>query len=205
VTQQRVALHTASDRIGSRRQGCVRISIVQTGVLARRVGLLLAVTLAEVALGLLVARPIVGVARGGNFPAWLWPTLCIIGLSLIWLCTAWSLVIRPVRFERRYGATRHRPDPTVTTTRGAEGWYQDPYRIHQYRWFSMGKPSALVRDGLIESNHAPPDMPYVGMLVPEGSDAGTGANGSDLQRVGDGTKNDYWDAAADASTWFPLN
>jgi len=62
-----------------------------------------------------------------------------------------------------------------------------------------------VRDGLIESNHAPPDMPYVGMLVPEGSDAGTGANGSDLQRVGDGTKNDYWDAAADASTWFPLN
>ena len=192
-------------RIGSRRQGCVRISMVKTGVLAGRVGLLSAVTLAEVVLGLLVVRPFVGVARGLTFPGWLWPTLCIVGLSLIWLYAAWSFVIRPVRFERRFGAIRHHLDPTVTTTRGAEGWYQDPYRIHQYRWFSMGKPSALVRDGLIESNDAPPDMPYVGTVVPEEDAAGAGANGADLRRAGDGKKRDGWDAASDASTWFPLN
>jgi len=28
-----------------------------------------------------------------------------------------------------------------------EGWYSDPYRLHEHRWFSDGKPTALVRDG----------------------------------------------------------
>lgn len=185
---------------------------VKAGGLAKRVGLLFAVTLAEVVVGLLVvhpivgvARPIVGVARGGTFPSWLWPTLCVVGLSLIWLYAVWSFAIRPVRLARRYGRIRHHPAPPVTTTEEAEGWFEDPYRIHQYRWISMGRPSGLVRDGLIESKDAPPDMPYVGVLVPESNTTGPGANGADLQRAGNGQKGDYWDAAVDASTWFPLS
>ena len=182
---------------------------MRVGVLAWRVGLLLAVTLAEVVLGLLVARPFVGwVGAGimrGTFPSWLWPTLCIVGLSLIWLYAAWAFVIKPVRLERRYGEIWHHLDPTVTTTSGAEGWYQDPYRIHQYRWFSMGRPSPLVRDGAIESNDAPPDMPSVGSLLPGGNTTGPTVNGADFQRAGDGKKGDNRGAAVDASTRTPLN
>ena len=29
----------------------------------------------------------------------------------------------------------------------AEGWYHDPYRLHEARWISDGAPTALVRDG----------------------------------------------------------
>jgi hypothetical protein len=28
-----------------------------------------------------------------------------------------------------------------------EGWYEDPARRHEYRWFSAGTPTELVRDG----------------------------------------------------------
>ncbi len=28
-----------------------------------------------------------------------------------------------------------------------EGWYEDPARRHEYRWFSAGTPTDLVRDG----------------------------------------------------------
>ena len=26
-----------------------------------------------------------------------------------------------------------------------EGWYSDPYRVHEQRWFSDGTPTILVR------------------------------------------------------------
>ena len=32
-----------------------------------------------------------------------------------------------------------------------EGWYTDPYGLHEARWMSMGKPTKLVRDGELES------------------------------------------------------
>lgn len=32
----------------------------------------------------------------------------------------------------------------------AEGWYQDPYKIHEDRWFSDGSPTALVRDAGVD-------------------------------------------------------
>jgi hypothetical protein len=41
-----------------------------------------------------------------------------------------------------------------------EGWYTDPYRIHEHRWFSDGTPTDLVRDGGATSKDAPPDTPY---------------------------------------------
>ena len=33
----------------------------------------------------------------------------------------------------------------------AEGWYQDPYQMHEDRWYSDGTPTALVRDADVES------------------------------------------------------
>ena len=45
-----------------------------------------------------------------------------------------------------------------------EGWYVDPYGIHQARWISAGAPTALVRDGDVETQDPPPHIPYVGQL-----------------------------------------
>jgi hypothetical protein len=53
-----------------------------------------------------------------------------------------------------------------------EGWYEDPYGIHEARWFSDGEPTKLVRDGTTESSDPapahPPDHPPVS-LPPAGS------------------------------------
>ncbi len=32
-----------------------------------------------------------------------------------------------------------------------EGWYTDPYGLHEARWMSTGEPTKLVRDGELES------------------------------------------------------
>jgi hypothetical protein len=47
-----------------------------------------------------------------------------------------------------------------------QGWYVDPYRLHEARWVSAGVPTALVRDGGTESNDAPPLSDYTGPLTP---------------------------------------
>ena len=44
----------------------------------------------------------------------------------------------------------------------AEGWYRDPYGIHQDRWFSAGTPTALVRDQGVEGHDDPPAYPPPG-------------------------------------------
>jgi hypothetical protein len=44
----------------------------------------------------------------------------------------------------------------------AEGWYRDPYGIHQDRWFSAGTPTSLVRDQGTEGHDDPPGYPPVG-------------------------------------------
>jgi hypothetical protein len=46
----------------------------------------------------------------------------------------------------------------------AEGWYQDPFQLHGDRWFSDGRPTALVRDGGQESHDPPPVAEYAGPL-----------------------------------------
>jgi len=42
-----------------------------------------------------------------------------------------------------------------------QGWFADPFQRHDARWFSDGRPTALVRDGAVESSDPPPagDMP----------------------------------------------
>ena len=47
-----------------------------------------------------------------------------------------------------------------------EGWYLDPYGLHQARWFSGGSPTALVRDNDRESRDARPGRDYDRPLVP---------------------------------------
>jgi hypothetical protein len=42
-----------------------------------------------------------------------------------------------------------------------EGWYSDPYRVHEHRWFSNGTPTDLVRDQGSTSQDAPPEIAYI--------------------------------------------
>ena len=46
-----------------------------------------------------------------------------------------------------------------------EGWFTDPYGIHEARWLSDGRPTKLVRDGGVESHDEPP--PGAPSVVPE--------------------------------------
>jgi hypothetical protein len=73
-----------------------------------------------------------------------------------------------------------------------EGWFTDPYGIHEARWLSDGRPTKLVRDGEVESYDEPP--PGEPTIVPERLEEDpSAAYGSDLVRADDA------EAAADPS------
>ena len=42
-----------------------------------------------------------------------------------------------------------------------EGWYTDPYGLHERRWFSYGVATKLVSDGGTTSDDPPPNTPFV--------------------------------------------
>jgi len=63
----------------------------------------------------------------------------------------------------------------------AEGWYVDPFGMHEARWFSGGAPTLLVRDGTVESHDEPPAVEFDQPLVPVADDEA--GNGSDLLRA----------------------
>ena len=46
-----------------------------------------------------------------------------------------------------------------------EGWFHDPFEVHQLRWFSAGTPTDLVRDDDVEAYEAPPADRWDGALV----------------------------------------
>ena len=78
----------------------------------------------------------------------------------------------------------------------AEGWYQDPYGIHEDRWYSDGHPTVLVRDAGLEASDRPPqgkapNGPLVRSIAHE-----PGAGNTDLRRADDGTQ-DYSERAFD--------
>ena len=77
----------------------------------------------------------------------------------------------------------------------AEGWYRDPFGRHTDRWFSVGQPTALVRDGHREGHDPPPDTPFSGTLVASPTPAVV--DGDDLRRADEAESVDL--AAAEMS------
>lgn len=74
----------------------------------------------------------------------------------------------------------------------AEGWYRDPYGIHEDRWMSQGVPTGLVRDGVRESDDPPPDRPLPEAdLVPADQAAGDETDASDMRRADDVNRRPY--------------
>jgi hypothetical protein len=72
----------------------------------------------------------------------------------------------------------------MRNTSQAQGWYRDPYGLHEDRYFSQGLPTKLVRDGERESYDLPPDQPLPEAdLVPAEQPGGEAADGSDLLRA----------------------
>ncbi len=88
----------------------------------------------------------------------------------------------------------------------AEGWYLDPFGIHEQRWMSGGRPTALVRDDGAEGSDEPPDRPLPNPLVR--APVAASALGADLRRADDvdtGPSPDlgsYSDVAMDAHTFL---
>ena len=62
-----------------------------------------------------------------------------------------------------------------------QGWYCDPYRIHDDRWMSDGTPTRLVRDQDVESYDDPPPRETPWPLVPVAEDQAS--DGDDLLRA----------------------
>jgi hypothetical protein len=74
-----------------------------------------------------------------------------------------------------------------------EGWFTDPYAVHEARWFSDGRPTKLVCDGEVESYDEPPSGPPT--VVPESLEADpTAANGVDLIRADDAEQTDPYES-----------
>ena len=44
--------------------------------------------------------------------------------------------------------------------RNLEGWFSDPFALHEARWMSQGTPTALVRDGTVEGHDPAPEGPF---------------------------------------------
>ncbi len=66
-----------------------------------------------------------------------------------------------------------------------EGWFTDPWGLHDARWISLGRATDLVRDGDVEACDAPPPSPptVAPALIPPEAPGQVGA--ADLQRAGD--------------------
>jgi hypothetical protein len=93
----------------------------------------------------------------------------------------------------------------------AQGWYRDPYRLHEDRYFSDGHPTKLVRDGEVECYDPPPPGPPESELV-EVVDAESG-DASDLRRADEleaGTagydkKAAFWAVVDSIAVYHPMN
>ena len=73
----------------------------------------------------------------------------------------------------------------------AQGWCLDPFGIHEHRWISKGRPTALVRDGSVEGNDEPPSRPPELPLVPV-----SGAPLGDTRRADDANRQSLPDSGS---------
>jgi len=79
----------------------------------------------------------------------------------------------------------------------AQGWYRDPYGLHEDRYFSAGVPTKLVRDAGSESYDEPSARPLPEtQLVPAPSADGDENHGSDLRRADEASSDDPYSAEA---------
>jgi hypothetical protein len=67
----------------------------------------------------------------------------------------------------------------------AQGWYRDPFRRHETRWFSDGNPTSLVRDEGIESTDPPPNARYSGHPEPAAEVEGEGDGDAAVRGIWD--------------------
>jgi hypothetical protein len=75
-----------------------------------------------------------------------------------------------------------------TPEKPPQGWFADPFGVHEARWFSQGKATALVRDGRAEAQDPPPDRAFDLPLVPARTASSTGPRrppSDDLRPAGD--------------------
>ncbi len=78
----------------------------------------------------------------------------------------------------------------------AQGWYRDPFAIHEDRYFSDGTPTKLVRDEGNESYDEPPPGPYTfSGLIPCDRPAEDAAGGSGLRRADDAANDPPYSSA----------
>ena len=92
----------------------------------------------------------------------------------------------------------------------AQGWYRDPYGVHEDRYFSDGQPTKLVRDGSVECYDPPPPGPPKTHLV-EVSRSEPG-DGNDLRRADDfaagppvyDKKAAFWAALDSVAVYAPM-
>ena len=75
----------------------------------------------------------------------------------------------------------------------AQGWYHDPYGVHEDRYFSAGTPTKLVRDNGQESYDPPPNRPLPdGDLLPAESAGSESSPWSDLERADQPERTAVW-------------
>ncbi|HEY5026382.1 MAG TPA: hypothetical protein VII76_15505 [Acidimicrobiales bacterium] len=84
----------------------------------------------------------------------------------------------------------------TTLTTNTLGWFRDPYLVHEFRYFSEGHPTKLVRDGGLESFDPPPDVPMPVSLVPAASGASPWAGPADMRRADDAEREAPYDRRA---------
>jgi hypothetical protein len=77
----------------------------------------------------------------------------------------------------------------------AEGWYHDPYALHEDRWFSLGTPTKLVRDHGHEAYDEPPANPLADIELVPAEPAEAEDHGRDLRRADDACDDSPYSAA----------
>ena len=65
-----------------------------------------------------------------------------------------------------------------------QGWFVDPFAVHEQRWFSQGRATDLVRDGRAEAQDPPPDGPVPEPLVRAAPASAIGRPPEDVRRAG---------------------
>jgi hypothetical protein len=99
--------------------------------------------------------------------AWLWSVRFPSGLTAVVVPSVgylvpgalWPAALRKLRFRAHILAV------SLGARVEAQGWYRDPYLVHEDRYFSAGQPTKLVRDGGIEDYDPPPTGPPKTELV----------------------------------------